>query len=83
MENEIQVVTTKEVESLVIELRGQKVLLDRDVAALYGTETREIKKLLGITPRSFRKITVLPCKYLKNSMWWKISTGCRALKSLL
>lgn len=55
MENEIQVVTTKEVESLVIELRGQKVLLDRDVAALYGTETREINKAVRNNPEKFPK----------------------------
>lgn len=50
MENEIQVVTTEEVENLVIELRGQKVLFDRDVATLYGTETREINKTVRNSP---------------------------------
>lgn len=44
MENEIKVVTTEEVENLVIELRGQKVLLDRDVATLYGVETKHINQ---------------------------------------
>lgn len=44
MGNEIQVVTTKEVENLVIELRGQKVLLDRDVAVLYGVETKRVNE---------------------------------------
>lgn len=53
MENELQVITTKEVESLVIELRGQKVLLDRDVATLYGTETREINKAVRNNPDKF------------------------------
>ena len=53
MENEIQIITTKEVESLVIELRGQKVLLDRDVATLYGTETREINKAVRNNPDKF------------------------------
>lgn len=53
MENEIKVVTAQEVESLVIELRGQKVLLDRDVAALYRTETREINKAVRNNPDKF------------------------------
>ena len=35
MENELQVIGTKEVEERIIELRGQKILLDRDVAELY------------------------------------------------
>ena len=43
MENELQVIGTKEVEERIIELRGQKILLDRNP--------------------------------LRNSMWWKISTG--------
>ncbi|MCE9108472.1 ORF6N domain-containing protein [Bacteroides pyogenes] len=53
MENEMQVITTKEVENLVIELKGQKVLLDRDIAALYGTETKEINKAVRNNPDKF------------------------------
>ena len=34
MENELQVIGTKEVEERIIELRGQKILLDRDVAEI-------------------------------------------------
>ena len=44
MENEIQIINTQEVENLVIELRGQKVLLDRDVAMLYGVETKHVNQ---------------------------------------
>ena len=53
MENEIQVVTTQEVEGLVIELRGQKVLLDRDVAALYGVETKRVNEAVRNNPDKF------------------------------
>lgn len=53
MENELQVIGIKEVEKLVIELRGQKVLLDRDIASLYGTETREINKAVRNNPEKF------------------------------
>lgn len=31
---------TNEVEKLMLNVRGQNVLLDRDVATLYGVETR-------------------------------------------
>ncbi|WP_459186990.1 ORF6N domain-containing protein [Parabacteroides sp. APC149_11_2_Y6] len=44
MENKLQVIGIKEVEELVIELRGQKVLLDRDVATLYGVETKRVNE---------------------------------------
>jgi hypothetical protein len=53
MENEIQVVTTKEVEDLVIELRGLKVLLDRDIAALYGVETKHVNQAVKNNPEKF------------------------------
>ena len=42
MANEI--ITTKDVEDKVIVVRGQKVLLDRDVAALYGVETKRVNE---------------------------------------
>lgn len=36
--------TEQEVENRIIEIRGLKVLLDSDVAALYGVETRVLKQ---------------------------------------
>lgn len=53
MENEIQVITTQEVENLVIELRGQKVLLDRDIATLYGVETKRVNEAVKNNPDKF------------------------------
>lgn len=41
---ELSVVDTNLVMSRMLEIRGQQVLLDRDVAALYGVETREINQ---------------------------------------
>ena len=37
-----------QIESLIIELRNQKVILDSDVASIYGVETRDIIKRLKI-----------------------------------
>ena len=37
----------------IIELRGQKILLDRDVAELYKTETRDINKAVRNNPEKF------------------------------
>lgn len=53
MESLPQTIGTKEVEARVIELRGQKVILDRDVAELYQTETREINKAVKNNPEKF------------------------------
>jgi hypothetical protein len=37
-----------EVEKKIVEVRGQQVLLDRDVAALYGVETKRINEAVCI-----------------------------------
>ena len=45
----------QEVESKIIVVRNQDVLLDRDVAALYGVETREVNQAVRNNPRKFRE----------------------------
>ena len=42
-----------EVESKIITLRGQQVILDSDVAELYGVETRDINKSVKNNPEKF------------------------------
>jgi hypothetical protein len=43
----------REVEEKIIEVRGQKALLDCDVALLYGVETREVNQAVRNNPRKF------------------------------
>lgn len=50
------------VESRIIDLRGQKVILDCDVAALYGVETREINQAVKNNPEKFPKGYILNIK---------------------
>ena len=38
------IVKFEDLQDRIIELRGQKVLLDADVAQIYGGETRDINK---------------------------------------
>ena len=35
---------TEQLEALILVLRQQRVLLDRDIAILYGVETRDVNK---------------------------------------
>lgn len=48
-------VLMQEVESKILVVRNQDVLLDRDVAALYGVETREVNQAVRNNPRKFRE----------------------------
>ena len=53
MKNEIIEITTQDVERRLISLRGQRVLLDRDVADLYGVQTKEINQAVKNNPKKF------------------------------
>ncbi|MBO4588493.1 MAG: ORF6N domain-containing protein [Bacteroidales bacterium] len=52
-QREVSVIETHEIEARLIELRGQKVLIDRDVAALYGVETRRVNEAVRNNPDKF------------------------------
>jgi hypothetical protein len=45
----------KEVEDKIVVVRGQRTLLDRDVAALYGVETKRVNEAVKNNPRKFRE----------------------------
>lgn len=46
-------VTTKDVEQRMIVLRKQPVLLDTDVAELYGVETKRVNEAVRNNPKKF------------------------------
>ena len=46
-------ISTGDVEKLMLNIRGMNVLLDRDVAMLYGVETRDINKAVKNNPKKF------------------------------
>lgn len=48
-----EIITTEDVQELTIVLHGQQVLLDRDVAALYGVQTKEINQAVKNNPDKF------------------------------
>ncbi len=41
------------IESKIIDIRGQKVLLDKDVAEIYGVETKRINEAVKNNPDKF------------------------------
>ena len=47
------IIRLEEVESKIIEIRGHKVLLDSDVAEIYGVGTRDINKAAKNNPAKF------------------------------
>ena len=49
----VAVVTTQYVESSMLTIRGQQVILDSDVATLYGVETKRINEAVRNNPDKF------------------------------
>ena len=47
------IIKFSEVEESIITLRGQKVILDSDVAKLYGVETKRINEAVKNNPEKF------------------------------
>lgn len=73
MENELQVIREQEIEACLIELRGQKVLLDRDVAMLYGVETKRVNEAVRNNPDKFPKDYIIELneseiRYLRSKL---------------
>ena len=50
---ESQVMTIADVKARMVSVRGQPVLLDRDVAALYGVETKHVNQAVRNNPGRF------------------------------
>jgi hypothetical protein len=50
---EMHAITPCEIETLLIDLRGQKVMLDRDVAYVYGVETRRVNEAVKNNTEKF------------------------------
>ena len=50
---ESQVMTIADVKARMVSVRGQPVLLDRDVAALYGVETKHVNQAVRNNPGKF------------------------------
>ena len=49
------IIKIEQVEEKILMLRGVRVIIDADVAALYGVETREINQAVKNNPKKFPK----------------------------
>lgn len=48
-----EIIKIENLKELIIEIRGQSVLLDSDVAQIYGVETRDINQAVTNNPDKF------------------------------
>ena len=50
-----KIIKYEDVENKIITIRGEQVIIDREVAVLYGVETREINQAVKNNPDKFPK----------------------------
>mgnify|MGYP000564774336 FL=1 len=72
-------VTFAEVESKIIEIRGQQVIIDSDVAELYGVETREVNQALSRNLEKFPEGYIFELDAQEKE---ELITNCDHLKKL-
>lgn len=49
----MDVIRIEDVQKLIVDLRGQQVLIDADVAKIYGVETKDVNKAVSNNPDKF------------------------------
>lgn len=65
----VDIIKIEEIESLILEIKNQKVLLDRDVANIYGVETKRINEAVKNNPDRFPKDYIIEVeKDIKNEL---------------
>ena len=71
-----EIAVFKDIEDLIVEIRGQKVLLDSDVAKIYSVETRDINKAVKNNPDKFPNESYIfeLAKDELEDLRWKFST---------
>ena len=72
-------ISAERIEGMILQLRGQKVMLDRDLAALYGVETKVLKRAVNRNIKRFpddfmfvldnKELTDLRCQFGTSSSW--------------
>ena len=72
-----EIIKLNDVEDKILTLRGQNILLDSDVAALYGVETKHINQAVSRNPAKFPEGYVFLCKVLIDNNWSQIVTGSK------
>lgn len=78
MTDEKAIVKLETVQDKIIDIRGEKVILDNDVAVLYGVETKRINEAVKNNPDKFPEGYIIE---LKNEEWKTLRSKISALES--
>jgi len=80
----MSIVKIEDIENHILTVRGEQVLLDSDIANLYGVETRDINKSVKNNPEKFPEGYVIELsKSELEDLRWKFSTAKVAMTRVL
>jgi hypothetical protein len=74
MSNQTSLIQPEQIEQVILPIRGQRVMLDRDLAALYGVTTGNLNKAVQRNPERFPpdfmfQLTADEAEALKIPIW--------------
>ena len=76
----MKIIKIEDIENCVLTLRGGKVLLDSDIAELYGVETRDVNKSVKNNPEKFPDGYIIELDRSElEDLRWKFSTAKLAM----
>ena len=71
----MSIIPNKEIQDLIIDIRGEKVILDSDVAKIYGVETKRVNEAVKNNPDRFPEGYIVQTTEAElNDLRSKIST---------
>jgi hypothetical protein len=77
--NNIELTTEQNISSLIYFIHGEKVMLDLDLATLYGVETRALNQTVGRNIKRFPEDFMF---ILSGTEWKELITNCDNLGSI-
>lgn len=75
----MNIVKIENIEDLIIEIRDEKVIVDSDIAKIYGVETKRINEAVKNNPEKFPKGYILD---LSDESWESLRSKISTLKEL-
>ena len=63
----MSIIKIENIEELIIEIRNEKVILDSDVAKIYGVETKRINEAVKNNPKRFPKGYIITLSVIEKN----------------
>ncbi|MDY6824884.1 MAG: helix-turn-helix domain-containing protein [Thermodesulfobacteriota bacterium] len=77
------IVPINQITGWIFDIRGKKIMLDRDLADLYEVETSQLKRKEDLTQRQLSDLTGIPQRHISEMENGKRTTGRKNARLLV